>query len=160
MAARSTDPTGVSLTIKGLFASLPVSIYIGECFTFDQCSILWDNTHACCGSSIHFTVDATIVCAASQSAANYPIDHISLTGVTVDKLEITEKISGININVKDITDAVASKVSDVIKTYLTTKKFLPGPNSTDVTLVGYLNNNQMISQVASYLCNGPASILV
>ena len=39
--AAATKGGGITATAVGVFASLPTSLYIGECFTFDQCSILY-----------------------------------------------------------------------------------------------------------------------
>merc|ERR1719359_2676136 len=50
------------LSAAGAFASLPASIYVGECFTFDKCSELWDNRGACCGANKHFSFEVDVQC--------------------------------------------------------------------------------------------------
>ena len=86
----NTDPK-ISLTVAGLFGELPLSLYIGECFTFDQCSILWDNTHGCCGDNNHFKISIDAVCGRPSTVGNqtnYPIDHLAVGSITLDKFEI------------------------------------------------------------------------
>eukprot|EP00948_MAST-09A_sp_MAST-9A-sp1_P003586 g3586.t1 len=144
-------PAEISLTVSGLFESLPLSLYIGECFTFDQCSILWDNTHGCCGANKHFKISVNAVCGA-KGDKNFPIDRLTVGAVTLDKFEITEKIIGIKINVEDITGAVAGAVTSAMKEYLIAKPFLPGKNGTKVTLLQWINAQEIAVDALKVLC--------
>jgi len=264
--------TSVLLSARGLFGDLPASLYIGECFTFDQCSVLWDNTHGCCGSNKHFELQAAAVCsppppaaaelvaaaqrwtkvtdsrgrdgacalhngsavpalqsveadlegcqqacssglfgdcaaisferncqgtrcdcvldarpsnpiasaahaawpgyecwalngpvgsavsatpvsAASVGAGPSPVDHLAVGDVTLDKLEITEKIIGIKIHVADITDAVEEQVKGVMKKFLIDDASMPGPNGTHLTLLQWLNSEPVAVAALTALCS-------
>eukprot|EP00696_Hemimastix_kukwesjijk_P002480 gnl/Hemi2/13026_TR4449_c0_g4_i1.p1 gnl/Hemi2/13026_TR4449_c0_g4~~gnl/Hemi2/13026_TR4449_c0_g4_i1.p1 ORF type:complete len:265 (-),score=121.44 gnl/Hemi2/13026_TR4449_c0_g4_i1:98-892(-) len=130
----SSVPGNVMMRVQGLFAKLPLSLYIGECFTFDQCSILWDNTDGCCGSNKHFTVDLFFNC--SATAPYFP--SLGIKAIQLDDFEITEKIIGISINVEDITNTIKSTVSGLITEFLT-KKALISYDGGMVTVLQFLN---------------------
>jgi len=137
----------------GLFDQLPLSLWIGECFTFDQCSILWDNTYGCCGTNKHFVANITVNC---QNA--YPfLNDIRLTNLYLDKFEITEKIIGININVDDITSAVNSVVSNLVTDYLSKESFIPY-NGTKVTLLEFVNL-EIKDLVPNFTCPAATKVL-
>jgi len=134
------EPSTISVEIKGVFDSLPLSLWIGECFTFDKCSILWDNTEGCCGSNKHFKVDVSLTC-----NNTYPyFNNIRLVDLVLDQFEITEKIIGISINIKDITDSVSSVITGLLVQYLTKERFIPY-NGTTVTVLEFAN-----SEIKSY----------
>jgi len=125
---------GVTVNIQGVFDQLSLSLWIGECFTFDQCSILWDNTDGCCGSNKHFRVDIAVNC---QNPYPY-LKNIRLVDLVLDQFEITEKIIGIPINLEDITNAISGVVTGLLTSYLTTERFIPY-NGTTVTVLEFAN---------------------
>eukprot|EP01124_Arcella_intermedia_P022872 TRINITY_DN3503_c0_g1_i1.p1 TRINITY_DN3503_c0_g1~~TRINITY_DN3503_c0_g1_i1.p1 ORF type:complete len:251 (+),score=40.34 TRINITY_DN3503_c0_g1_i1:24-776(+) len=129
----ASSSSEITVDIQGLFASLPLSLWIGECFTFDQCSILWDNTDACCGTQKHFEVNVAVDC---QNTYPY-LQNIRLTNVLLDKFEITEKIIGIPINLEDITGTISEVVSTLLINYLTVETF--PYNGTSVTVLEWAN---------------------
>jgi len=130
----STTGTLNGLQASGSFADLPASIYVGECFTFDKCSELWDNTGACCGANKHFTVDIGIAC----NSTSHELLGSGLKSLTVDPFKITESIAGIPLDPVDISSAVHDAISGVLSNYLTTA-FISA-NGTEITLVEYLND--------------------
>jgi len=141
---------GFSLAISGLFERLPVSIKIAQCLSFDQCSTLWDNDSACCGSNKHFTVNIHAQCGSSGSA---PLAGLSLTSISLDSLQITEKIMGeIKFPVTHITVPVKRQVESTLKEYMTSKPFIEYQGSK-VTLVDYLNSEKYISTVLPSVCS-------
>lgn len=153
VAASATG--GLSLAISGLFAELPASIYIGECFTFDQCSILWDNTHACCGSNKHFEVAIDVKCGAGEE----PLAGLSVSSVHLDEIKITEKIIGISFDVAHITDKVRDQVTSVLKHYLQDEAFIKY-DGKELTLVEYLNTYPMAKGVIANICSQLPSLAV
>jgi hypothetical protein len=146
----SPAPRGAMITVDGVFASLPTSIYIGECFTFDKCSILWDNTHGCCGSNKHFSVELQLECSANNSTN--PLAGLVVAGVKLDKFEITEKIVGIKINVDDITNSVQKAVGSLL-TGLGNTPVIPGPNNTKLTILQFLNTDSTTHSLFHDMCN-------
>merc|ERR1712232_765226 len=138
--------------MKGYFANLPLSIYAGECFTFNQCSKLWDNTHACCGSNKHFEIDVQMDCG-EQGDENYPVSTIKPTNVRLDTLKITEKFVGIKVKVATITSDVEEAVKSVLSDYLVTEPIFPGKTDGDkVGLVQFLNNNTAVKLAIEGYC--------
>jgi len=124
----------VTVDITGYFGALPLSLWIGECLTFDQCVELWDNTDGCCGSDKNFQVNITVDC-----QNNFPyLNNIKLQDLALDKFEITEQIIGINVDVQDITNTIEATVSGIITTYITNDAFI-NYNGTMVTLLGFAN---------------------
>jgi hypothetical protein len=123
--------------------------------TFDKCSKLWDNTNGCCGSNKHFEVDLEVVCQPDQKTQPTPVSGIAVSGLRLDKLEITEKIIGIKIDVADITGAISSAVTGVLRQYVTSDAFLPGPNSTKLTLLQWVNSNAQAKAVMGSVCTPP-----
>lgn len=68
-------------------------------------------------------------------------------------LFLVEKIIGIKINVKDITDAVENAVTSAMKEFLIEKAFLPGKNSThDITLLQWLNSQPIAIDALKTVC--------
>jgi hypothetical protein len=148
-AVASSISGGLSLSIKGLIKELPAKIRIAECLTFNDCVDLWDNTDGCCGSDKHFEVKVTATCG-SVSDPN-PLTGFSVDSVSLDSIEITEKIIGITVDVASITDEVKDQVSSVLKEYLTTKKIIT-LNGSKVTLVDYLNNYETTRLATAVYC--------
>jgi len=141
---------GFSLAISGVFARLPVSIKIAQCLSLDQCSTLWDNDSACCGSNKHFTVNILAQCGSSGSA---PLAGLSVTSVSLDSLRITESIMpGIKFPVTHITVPVERQVESVLKEYMTSKRFIKYQGGK-VTLVDYLNSDKYISMILDNICS-------
>eukprot|EP01123_Difflugia_compressa_P015547 TRINITY_DN87_c1_g1_i1.p1 TRINITY_DN87_c1_g1~~TRINITY_DN87_c1_g1_i1.p1 ORF type:complete len:251 (+),score=34.10 TRINITY_DN87_c1_g1_i1:58-810(+) len=125
----------ITVSVTGLFQELPVSLWIGECFTFDRCVKIWDNEDGCCGTNKHFQVFVSVSCVNTT----YPfLNNIRVDNVTVDKFEITEKIVGININIIDITNSIEAAINSFLSQYLTTVKWIPY-NGTMVTVVDWAN---------------------
>jgi len=124
----------ITVDVKGSFAQLPLSLWIGECLTFDQCVEIWDNTEGCCGTDKHFQVNISVNC---KNDSPY-LYNIKLDEVTLDKFEITEKIVGITVDLDDITSSIENTVSGLLSTYLTTEKFIPY-NGTMVTVLDFAN---------------------
>eukprot|EP00939_MAST-03C_sp_MAST-3C-sp1_P001667 g1667.t1 len=120
------------LQVMGLFAHLPTSIHIQQCVTFDKCSNVFDNTHACCGSNKHFSVVLNVACNADKE-----LNLLSLSDVTIDTFKITESMGGIKLPSYDITNPVRDAVTSVLKHYLNAS-IIP-VNGEDVTLVEFLN---------------------
>jgi len=132
--AETNNGAVLTVDIQGLFTELPLSLYIGECLTFDQCVKLWDNTEGCCGNNKHFQADVAVDC-----KNTYPyLNNIRLTGLTLDKFEITEKVVGIKINLDDITNTIEAAVSKLLTQYLTTEAFIP-LNGSKVNLLTFAN---------------------
>jgi len=124
----------IYVDIKGFFEQLPLSLWVGECLTFDQCVKIWDNTNGCCGNNKHFGFAISVDC-----KNDFPYLYaIHLVNLTLDKFEITEKIIGIDIPVDDITNNVYSAVSGLLTSYLTTEQFIPY-NGTKVNLLAFAN---------------------
>jgi len=132
------------LSAAGAFASLPASIYVGECFTFDKCSELWDNRGACCGANKHFSFEVDVQC----NSTSHELQDLGLKSLTIDPFEVTESIVGIDLNPVDISTAVHDQVSAVLNKYLTTA-FI-NYNGSQLTLVQYLNAKG--SYYVSQLC--------
>lgn len=145
VSARNTDTPGVSIRIDGYFGELPLSLYIGQCVTFDICTKIWDNTNACCGSK-EFSLNISMVCASSGGGG--PIDHLEMMSVDTDKFEINEDILGIGITVADITSKVQNQVESMLTDYITTETIYPGGK----TLVEWLNSIDEINQATNYIC--------
>eukprot|EP01126_Amoeba_proteus_P037612 TRINITY_DN3890_c0_g1_i2.p1 TRINITY_DN3890_c0_g1~~TRINITY_DN3890_c0_g1_i2.p1 ORF type:complete len:281 (+),score=48.43 TRINITY_DN3890_c0_g1_i2:106-843(+) len=139
-------PLTVEVDIKGVFGSLPLSLWIGECFTFDQCLKLWDNTEGCCGSNKHFEVQASLFC---NNTFPY-LRSAQLNSLYLDDLEITEKIIGISINIQDITNSIKTVVSGLLTDYLSTQRFI-NLNGTQVTLLDFLNY-QIHTHLGAFKC--------
>jgi len=125
---------GISVAVSGVFDGLPISLYIGECFTFDQCSILWDNTDGCCGLNKHFRVDVAVNC---QNTYPY-LSNIRLANLVLDKLEVTEQIIGINIDIEDITNSIGAIIAGLLTDYLTKESFIPY-NGTTINALEFAN---------------------
>jgi len=137
----------ISVAVKGLFQQLPLSLYIAECLTFDQCVKLWDNTDGCCGNNKNFGADIVVDC---KNAYPY-LYNIRLAGLTLDHFEITEKIIGISVDLKDITDTVEAAVSSVLTDYLTKEIFIPY-NGTKVSLLDFANNEILAYTKGFFAC--------
>jgi len=137
----------ISVDVQGVFDNLPLSLWIGECFTFDQCSILWDNTDGCCGSNKHFKLDVGVTC---QNKYPY-LNNIHLIDLVLDKFEITEKIIGIPIDIEDITNAISNVVTGLISEYLTTAQFIPY-NGTTVTVLEFANAELLTLTGGNFTC--------
>merc|ERR1712166_563643 len=129
---------------SGHFASLPTSIHIEQCATFDKCTKLWDNTHACCGDNKHFSFTVGIAC----NPTTHGLNDLGLKALTIDEFEIAENIGPISLPAKDITDPVHAAMVQVLSAYLTTP-FISN-NGTKETLVQYLNDAG--SYYVSQLC--------
>jgi len=136
IASRPSSSKGLKLNVKGYFGSLPLSLYVGECATFDQCSKLWDNTHACCGTNKHFDISVSAICSSDLSKG--PIDRLEVSGVDLDKIEVTEKIVGIKFNVKNLTDKVRDEIKKRLGSVLTDQEIVK-VNGKKVTLKEFLN---------------------
>merc|ERR1711935_743165 len=132
------------LQANGHFASLPTSIHIEQCVTFDMCTKLWDNTGACCGNNKHFSFTVGIAC----DTATHGLKDMGLKGLTIDQFEVTESIAGIDLPSEDITDPVHAALVQVLSGYLA-KPFISN-NGTEETLVQYLNDAG--SYYVSQLC--------
>jgi len=131
-----TNTSGAGLdgiTILGAFGSLPASIHIEQCATFDKCTKLWDNTHACCGSNKKFSTWLGLAC----DAATHELKNMGLKSLTIDTFELQESLGPISLPAADITNPVHDAVYAQLQKYLTSS-FIP-LNGTDVTLVQYLN---------------------
>jgi len=126
--------TVITVDIMGFFANLPLSLWVGECATFNKCVKIWDNTAGCCGTNKHFQANITVDC---QNTYPY-LNNIKLSELVLDHFEITEKIIGININIKDITDTVEAAMSGLITQYITTDAFI-NYNGTKITLLEFAN---------------------
>lgn len=147
MLWNETGP-GVSVKLQGVFRSLSASIYVAECITFDHCRKIWDNTDACCGENIHFEIDVVAICGGGIS----PIQHFAVQAVRLDEILIREKIFGFKFNAADLTGMIQSEVSKMLRTQLFEKPLFPGKSGSKTTLADYLNQNQYVAQVASFLC--------
>merc|ERR1711907_572296 len=88
MTNSSTTGALNGLTASGAFANLDTPIYVGECFTFDKCSKLWDNRGACCGSNKHFSVEIDVTC----NSTSHELISAGLKSLTLDPFEITESV--------------------------------------------------------------------
>lgn len=107
MTNSSTTGALNGLTASGAFANLDTSIYVGECFTFDKCSKLWDNRckssrgpacsglirgcacrGACCGSNKRFSVEIDVTC----NSTSHELISAGLKSLTLDPFEITESV--------------------------------------------------------------------
>jgi len=118
----------------GHFDQLPASIHIEECFTFDKCSNMWDNTGACCGSNKHFQLTLNVKCDPSTKK----LEYIDLGNLALDDFKITESIAGISLPSYDISSSVHGAASGLLGKYLT-DAFIPF-NGTKVTIVNFLND--------------------
>ena len=118
---------------SGSFADLPASIEIDECFTFDKCSVLWDNTDACCGSDKHFDLTLNVKC----NADTKKLEYIDFGSLNLDSFKITESLGPIKLAQVDITDDVHDAATGVITDYMT-RAFIPY-NGTKLTVVDFLN---------------------
>jgi len=118
----------------GYFGALPLSLWVGECLTFDQCIKIWDNTNGCCGNDKHFQVNITVDC---QNTFPY-LNNARLGDLALDKFEITENIIGVKVDVADITNNIEAAVSSLLTAYLTTNAFI-NLNGTKVTLLYFAN---------------------
>jgi len=132
----SAVPGTISIRVTGLFDALPLSLWIGECLTFDQCVKIWDNTEGCCGTNKHFAMDIDLTC--SNSTPHLTAARIR--DLQLDPFVITEKIVGVKVDLQDITNTIEGVVTSLITDYLTTKKFIPY-NGTQVTLLQFVNAN-------------------
>lgn len=121
------------LHATGQFANLPASIKISQCVTFDKCTMIWDNTGACCGPNKQFSFDVKLAC----DPSTHNLDDMGLSNVVIDKFEITESIAGIDLPSQDITDPVHSAVVGQLTKYLT-QPFI-SHDGKQLTLVQYLN---------------------
>jgi len=149
--AETTAGAVLTVDVQGFFASLPLSLYIGECLTFDQCVKLWDNTDGCCGTNKHFKIDVAVDC---KNVFPY-LSDIRLTGLTLDHFEITEKVVGIKLNLKDITDTIEAQVSKLLTDYLKTEVFIPY-NGSKVNLLTFVNNEIRDETKGTFTC--PTSV--
>merc|ERR1711907_488952 len=131
----TSTPTNIwgGLMAHGLFGELPASIHISQCATFDKCTKIWDNTHACCGANKNFAANISVSC----DTATHQLTSAGIQGLTIDPFEITESVGPIKLDPVDITNAV----HDALMTQLT--KYLTDPfisyNGTEITLIQYLN---------------------
>ena len=121
------------LTVSGFFEKLPASLHVQECFTFDQCSTVFDNTDACCGTDKHFTAAMNVECANTTK----DIQFVSLGNLHIDDFEITESFGPVKLPSYDVTGPVHDAAVVVLDHYLT-DPVLP-LNGTDVTLIDFLN---------------------
>jgi len=124
-----------SVVGAGHFDKLPVSIHIDECFTFDKCSTMWDNSDACCGSDKHFAVTIDVKCDPSTKR----LEYLNLGKLDLDDFKITESLGKVSLPSYDITSSVHDAASGVLGDYLS-EAFIPY-NGTKVTIVDYLNEN-------------------
>jgi len=124
----------ITVDINGYFGALPLSLWIGECLTFDQCLELWDNTYGCCGVDKNFQVNITVDC---QNTFPY-LNNARLEDLALDKFEITEQIIGIPVDVADITNNIEAAVSSLLTAYITTNAFI-NYNGSQVTLLYFAN---------------------
>ena len=125
-----------SVVGAGHFENLPVSIHIEECFTFDKCSNMWDNSDACCGSDKHFAVTIDVKCDSSTKR----LEYLNLGKLDLDDFKITESLGKLSLPSYDITNSVHGAASGVLGDYLS-EAFIPY-NGTKVTIVDYLNANR------------------
>eukprot|EP00658_Telonema_sp_P-2_P072804 TRINITY_DN618_c0_g2_i4.p2 TRINITY_DN618_c0_g2~~TRINITY_DN618_c0_g2_i4.p2 ORF type:complete len:206 (+),score=45.05 TRINITY_DN618_c0_g2_i4:123-740(+) len=72
----------------GMFQDLPASIHIEQCATFDRCTKLWDNTHACCGQDKHFSFGVKLSC----DPSTHQLVDMGLSTVTIDDFKIQENV--------------------------------------------------------------------
>jgi len=151
IASRPSSSKGLVLNVKGYFGSLPLSLYVGECGTFNVCSKLWDNTHACCGTNKHFDISVSAICSSDLSKG--PIDRLEVSKVDLDKIEVTEKIAGISFNMKDLTDTVRDEVTKRLGSFLTDQEIVK-VNGKTVTLKEFLNTpSSQQFMVAMAICS-------
>jgi len=149
--AETSNGAVITVDVEGFFGALPLSLYIGECLTFDQCVKLWDNTEGCCGTNKKFTIGVAVDC---KNAFPY-LNTIKLTSLTLDKFEITEKIVGIKIDLEDITNTIEAHISSLLKDYMTNEVFIPY-NGTKVNLLTFVNNEIRDETHGTFTC--PTSV--
>jgi len=137
----------VTIDIHGYFGNLPLSLWIGECLTFDQCVNIWDNTNGCCGTNKNFQVNISVNC---QNQFPYLIQP-KLNEIVMDQFEITENIIGIKVDVADITNTVEQAFSGLLTTYLTTDAFI-NYNGTMVTLLQFANYEIRDKTNGAFVC--------
>jgi len=77
----------ITVDIMGYFGNLPLSLWVGECLTFNKCVKIWDNTAGCCGTNKKFQVNITLDC-----QNTYPwLNNIKLSDLSLDKFENNRK---------------------------------------------------------------------
>ena len=131
----SIEDGKVHFQVKGHFANIPLRLRIEECFTFDRCSKLWDNSYACCGTNKHFVIDAVIDC---QSSYPY-LQKIALQSFALDDLSIDEKALGIiMIKVADITSSVHSAIQTFARQALSNPHLIDH-HGQNISIVDFVN---------------------
>jgi hypothetical protein len=131
----NTSGTGLDGVMgNGTFAELPASVHIEQCATFDKCTKLWDNTHACCGKNKKFGFKVAVGC----DTNTHQLTATSLKSLYIDDFELQENIGVISLPAADITDAIHGVLVEQLTKYLTQPVI--SHNNTEVTLVQYLND--------------------
>jgi len=116
----------LTITVSGVYPkeALASYIYIGECFTFNQCSRLWANANNFAkGYSVKMTL--TFDC----ESGVFVLHSNSDVALNIDPdLKIKESVGEIDVYVKTITDAVKESLNKLILKEMK-EKIVPLPKS-------------------------------